>query len=66
MKQSKGLNGYLKPENKKTKCRTTRSLTTDIDSQARQYVVQLKKEAKPSTIIRLTTMHAVCHRISML
>ena len=34
MKQSKGLNGDLKPEHKKTTNWATMSLTTDTDSQA--------------------------------
>ena len=34
MKQSKGMNGDLKPEYKKTTNRTTITPTTDIDSQA--------------------------------
>ena len=32
----------------------------------RPTVAQLKRAAKLSTIIGLTTMHAVCHRMSML
>ena len=34
MKQNNGLNGDLKPENKKTTNSTTVGPTTDIDSQA--------------------------------
>ena len=34
MKQSRGLNGDLKPEHKKTTNRTSMSPTTDFDSQA--------------------------------
>ena len=37
-----------------------------IESEARTAVVQLKSEAYPSTMIGLTTRHAVCRIISRL
>ena len=37
-----------------------------IESEARTAVVQLKSETQPSTMIGLTTMHAVCRIISRL
>ena len=39
---------------------------TVIKSEARTAVVQLKSEAEPSTMIGLTTRHAVCRIISRL
>ena len=37
-----------------------------IESETRTAVVQLKSEAEPSTMIGLTTRHAVCRIISRL
>ena len=43
MKQSKGLNGYLKPEQKKTTNSTTMSPNTDIYSQEPTRLKQIKE-----------------------